>query len=83
MAKLIYHSDRGEKSALCLVKANAFQMSSSPVYVPRAAVAGLTKGQSIDIPDGYKLKPIVDQETGEVRTAKNGAPLHTLVWGEA
>lgn len=83
MAKLIYHSDRGQKSALCLVKANAFQMSASPVYVPREAVAGMKKGDSIDIPDGYKLKPIVDGETGEVRTAKNGAQLNTLTWGEA
>ena len=68
------------KSALILVKANKFQMAWSPVYVPAAAVEGMQPEEESTLPDGYSLVPIVDVETGEVRTAKDGSPLHTLVW---
>ena len=69
-----------EKSALILVKANKFQMSWTPVYVPAAAVEGMQPEEESTLPDGYSLVPIVDVETGEVRTAKDGSPLHTLCW---
>ena len=68
------------KSALILVKANKFQMAWTPVYVPAAAVEDMTADEEGTLPDGYSLVPIVDVETGEVRTAKDGSPLHTLCW---
>ena len=69
-----------KKSALILVKANKFQMSWSPVYVPAAAVEGMNEDEEGTLSDGYTLMPIVDIETGEVRCAKDGSPLHTLCW---
>lgn len=85
MAIAKFHSFRGEKSALILVKANAFQMSASPAYVPADAVRAVLgdepeEGADFEIPDGFKLSPMVDSETGEVRTTKDGQTLHTLVW---
>ena len=69
-----------QKSALILVKANKFQSIWSPAYVPADAVEGMQADEEGTLPDGYSLVPIVDVETGEVRTAKDGSPLHTLVW---
>lgn len=68
------------KSALILVKANKFQMAWNPAYVPAAAVEGMQPEEESTLPDGYSLVPIVDIDTGEVRTAKDGSPLHTLCW---
>ena len=68
------------RSALILVKANKFQMAWSPVYVPAAAVEGMNADEEGALPDGYSLVPIVDVDTGEVRCAKDGSPLHTLAW---
>lgn len=82
-----FHSLRGEKSALILIKASAFQFSSTPVYVPRQAVADavgvktpedIEEGSTFPIPDGYTLVDIVDGDTGEVRTASDGSPLKQL-----
>jgi hypothetical protein len=86
MARAIFNSLRGEKSALIMVKANVLEFSASPVYVPRTGanlLAGreLTdddKGHEFDIPDGFKLVDIVDIDTGEVRTTKDGVPLKQL-----
>ena len=72
-------TERG-KSALILVKANKFQMAWTPAYVPAAAVEGMQPEEESTLPDGYSLVPIVDIDTGEVRTAKDGSPLHTLCW---
>lgn len=80
MALAQFHSERGTKSALILVKANKFCMSWSPAYVPRTACEGMTQGDAFSIPDGFKLVPIVDSTTGEVRTAKDGSVLHQLAW---
>jgi hypothetical protein len=80
MALATYHSDRGEKSALIMVKANKFEFSPRPAYVSRKGVEGLEVGDSFQIPDGYKFVDIVDSETGEIRTTKDGIPLQTLVW---
>lgn len=68
------------KSALVLVKANKFQMSWTPAYVPADAVEGMVIDETCVVPDGYTLSPIVDIETGEVRTSKDGSTLHTLIW---
>ena len=81
MASAIFHSLRGEKSALLLVKANAFVFSSSPVYVPRAAVAGLSQGDTIEIPDGYTLIDMVDKD-GAPRTTEDGITLKILHYPE-
>lgn len=83
MAVAKFHSFRGQKSALVLVKANKFQMVATPAYVPKEAVEGIKEGEEFTIPDGYRLAPMVDAETGEARTTESGAQLHTLVWGEA
>jgi hypothetical protein len=77
MATAIFHSLRGEKSALLLVKANAFVFNQTPVYVPASAVAGVKEGESIDIPDGYTLVPMVGEDD-TVRTTKEGVVLHML-----
>ena len=79
MAIAKFHSFRGEKSALLMVKANAFVFAATAVYVPKEAIpAGIKEGDTFDIPDGYTIVPFVDFETGEARTTKDGAPLHTL-----
>lgn len=80
MAKAKFHSNRGEKSALILVRENAFVFSATPVYVPRASVEGMVEGQEFDIPDGFRCVDIIDVETGEVRTAKDGSPLKQLAY---
>ena len=89
MAKAKFHSLRGEKSALILVKKSDFQFSASPVYVPRAAVISacnveteddLEKDMTFNIPDSYRLEDIVDSESGEIRTATDGSHLKQLVF---
>ena len=69
-----------KKSALIIVKANKFQSIWSPAYVPADSVEGMQADEEGTLPDGYTLMPIVDIETGEVITAKDGSPLHTLTW---
>ena len=75
MAIATFHSNRGEKSALILVKANAFVYQATPVYVPRTALpADIKEGDTIDnLPDGYTLVDMIDVETGEARTTKPNA----------
>jgi hypothetical protein len=80
MAIAKFHSLRGEKSALIMIRANKFQFSATPVYIPREAVTGLEPGQELEIPDGYRVVDFLDIETGEVRTTKDGIELKTLVW---
>lgn len=81
MATAKFHSFRGEKSALIFVKANAFVFTGTAVYVPKEAIpAGINEGDSFEIPDGYKVVPMVDAESGEVRTAKDGSQLHILAY---
>lgn len=77
MAKAKFHSFRGEKSALIMVKRNAFEIQSHPVYVPKDAVIAVLgdtpeKGDAFDIPDGYTLAPMLD-ENGAPRTTKPDA----------
>lgn len=75
-----FNSLRGEKSALIMVKANKFEYSAKPVYVPRTAVEGLNIGDEFELPNGGRFVDLVDYETGEVRTTKEGVPLQTMVW---
>ena len=80
MALAKFHSLRGEKSALILVKANAFVFSGTPVYIPRTALpAGIAEGAEFQIPDGFILVDMVDSE-GVVSTAKDGQPLKVLAY---
>ena len=94
MAKARFHSFRGEKSALILVKANAFVFSADPVYIPRQslptnileAVEALKEGEELDKEDKIKDFTIPDgyhfipltSEDGEIRTTKDGKALHSL-----
>jgi len=78
MATAIFHSNRGDKSALILVKANAFVFQATPVYVPRTAIpAGTEEGASIDVPDGYTLVDMLDED-GTPRTTEDGKVLKML-----
>ena len=92
MAKAIFHSVRGQKSALVAIKPNEFQIGHTFVYISRAGVAKALKMKvkeleskgwgdelSFDIPDGYTVQPIVGED-GEVRTSNDGSELKTLVW---
>ena len=81
MAIAKFHSFRGANSALILVKANAFVFNGTAVYVPKDAIpAGLDEGGSFEIPDGYRIEQFVDPISGEVRTTKDGEPLHILTY---
>lgn len=79
--KAIYHSDRGEKSALLLVRV-PFVFGQTPVYVPRVDVAGMEFGDEIELPSNLVIVDMVDHETGEVRTVElesgEVVPLKTL-----
>ena len=78
MATAIFHSNRGDKSALILVKANAFVFQATPVYVPRTAIpAGTEEGGTIDVPDGYTLVGMLDED-GTPRTTEDGKVLKML-----
>ena len=61
MATAIFHSNRGTKSALLLVKANA--------YVPRESVANLSEGDTLEIPDGYSFVEMLNED-GTPRTTE-------------
>lgn len=67
MATAIFNSYRGTKSALVLVKMSALQYGGTPVYVPASACPNMVKGDSIEIPDGFKLVPMKDTD-GNIRT---------------
>ena len=81
MALATFHSLRGEKSALVLVKANPFVFNGSPCYIPKEALPeGIKEGATFNIPDGYKLVEMIDSSTGEVRVTKDGTPLSVLAY---
>ena len=81
MAQAKFHSLRGEKSALILVRPNQFVFSTDPVYIPKDALPeGIVEGESFEIPDGFKLVDFIDYESGEVRTTKDGQPLKILAY---
>jgi len=76
MAHASFHSFRGSKSALILVRKNAFTFQASPVYVPKAAVIAVLgespeKGDVLEIPDGFTLVPMVDEDGNERTTNPN------------
>lgn len=79
MAKATFHSFRGEHSALITVKASALCFGSTFVYVPKEAFPeDAEKGDTIDIPDGYKIVDFIDWESSEPRTSKDGSILKVL-----
>lgn len=77
MATATFHSFRGEKSALILVRQNIFEFQGTPVYVPKEACVGMVEGQTFEIPEGFKIVTMVD-ENGEARKATNGDELKIL-----
>lgn len=78
MATAIYHSDRGESSALLQIKKHELEMSHQIAYTSRKALEGKEVGDEFPIPDNFELIDWVDGKTGEVRTTKNGEPLKVL-----
>jgi hypothetical protein len=88
MATAIFHSLRGETSALILVKTNSLEFSSSPAYVPRDGIEeysgkpakDMEQGEKFQIPDGYRLVDFPDPETGKPRTTKDGEHLKVLAY---
>ena len=81
MAIAKFHSFRGEKSALIMVKSNPLVFTSDAVYVPKAAIPeGIKEGDTFSIPDGYRIVDYVDFETGECRTARDGSHLKVLAY---
>ena len=84
-SRLNVADNSGAKEVLCIkVLGNSGQDYAKigdtiVVTVKDAIPAGVTEGASFEIPDGYTLAPMVDQD-GVVRTAKNGEPLHILTY---
>lgn len=89
--KAIFQSIRGEGSALCLVRANEFEFTGTPVYLPRQAVlkacnlsetdvvVGEKYSHEFELPDGGTFVPFNDRD-GNQRTASNGSGLLTMKW---
>jgi hypothetical protein len=78
MAIAKFHSFRGEKSALILVKKNAFVFGWSCAYVPRVALpSDIVEGTEFAIPDGYTLVDMIGED-GTVRVTKDGECLKVL-----
>ncbi len=89
-----FHSYRGEKSALIMVKANQFVFSGDPVYIPRTslpsnlieAVDALKEGEELKKDDPLKVFNIPEgysltpltNEDGSIRTTTSGETLHKL-----
>jgi hypothetical protein len=78
-----------QKSALIQVKSNPLEMGNGIFcYVAATGVSHymnkpidkVKKGDQCIIPDGFKLIPIVDQDTGEIRTYENGEELLQLTY---
>lgn len=67
------------KSALCTVKANPFALGGTPVYLAAAPFAECTKGDGVEIPDGFTFVPLLDKD-GEALTTKDGSTRQTLQW---
>lgn len=80
MATATFHSFRGKKSALILLRESDWSFEMTPVYVPKEKCIGLEKGALIEIPDGFRIVPIIDIETGKPRTAEDGSILNTLIF---
>lgn len=89
MALATFHSVRGDKSALIMVKSNPLEFGATPVYVPRDGVAhfagmdiaDIEKGHPFEIPDGYSLVDIMvtDEDDNVVpATTKDGVVLKKL-----
>lgn len=77
-----FHSERGTKTALIMVKANPLVISMSPCYVTREGVeyyagkptSDLEKGDTFEIPDGFKLStmPELDEEGNTIVDPETG-----------
>lgn len=83
-ATLIRYTD-GNKSALVAVRANAFQLSSTLVYIGAQPFldAKIEPEGTMNIPDGFTIKEMsITNDAGEVEQlkTKNGDVRKTLVW---
>ena len=79
VATIVKFSD-SKKSALISVKKNAFQLNGTIGYISAEPLKGKKKGDSFDLPSGWRVEHRADAETGEVMTTKEGQPLSFLTW---
>ena len=81
MAKATFNrkSESG-KSSLISIRAK-FSMITEWAYVLSEDLPDdIKKGDKFEIPDNYRLVPMPDMETGEVRKSKDGQVLHMLAF---
>jgi hypothetical protein len=79
MALATLHSKK-KKTALILVRANEYEMSKRPAYIPLAPVADMEEGEEFEIKDGFTFIPMLDKD-GNPYTTKDGKNvLHSLKW---
>ena len=69
----IYHSDRGEKMALFMVKSHGICAGMRPVYGSRSAVADKEIGAVISLPPTVQIVDMV--RDGAVVTTEEGVVL--------
>jgi len=75
-----YRITESGKSALILLRKNAFSFEQVPVYVPAKPCEGMEQGDEFEIPEGYTIVPMLNED-GTNRTTKDGsANLMMLVW---
>lgn len=73
----IFHSLRGEKSALILIKKGKACFTGTPVYVPRTFVEGMKEGESGKLDTDYVLVPMVNADAEPLKTS-TGEQLYML-----
>lgn len=72
-----FHSLRGERSALILVKRGKAVFAGIPVYVPRSFVEGMKEAQEGIMDTDYTMVPMVSED-GEPRVTTTGVQLYML-----
>ena len=77
-ATFIRTSESG-KSAMIAVPSNGFQLGNKLAYISAIPCEGLVKGDTLEIPSGYRFQEMVNSN-GEVLTYADGNPLVQLVW---
>lgn len=77
-AKLHYFS-KSRKSAFITTASNPFSMDSVAGYVNASSIQDLQPDDTFDIPQGFKLKPMIDED-GIPFTTKNGEVRMKFSW---
>ena len=82
MALATLHSKK-KKTALILVRANEYELSRRPAYIPLAPVADMEDGEEFEIPDGFTFVVMRDKDGNAYTTDPEKGPvseLHCLKW---